>query len=85
MYLIMPKLAIKRGKFLEVQVEYRAGIPCVWNLIFLMAAGEMLVREWIPRQGSVFKETQGCFGLLSEIQSSEVAGMSSVWPLFSSK
>lgn len=50
MELIMPKLAIKRGKFLEVQVEYRAGIPCVWNPIFVMAAGEMLVREWIPTQ-----------------------------------
>lgn len=45
-----------------------------------MAAGEMLVREWIPSQGRVFKETQGCFGLLRRIQSSEVAGTSSVWP-----
>lgn len=29
MDLRMPKLAIKREKFLEVQVEYRAGILCV--------------------------------------------------------
>lgn len=78
MDLIMPQLAIKRGEFLEVQIEYRAGIPYVWNLIFVMAAGEMPVREWIPTQGSVFKETQGCFGLLRAIQSSEVAGMSRV-------
>lgn len=45
-----------------------------------MAAGEMLVRECHSAQGSVFKETQGCFGLLNGIQSSEVAGMSSAWP-----
>lgn len=31
-------------------------------------------------QGSVFKETQGCFGLLSGMQSRELAGMSSAWP-----
>lgn len=78
MDLIMPQLAIKGGEFLEVQIEYRAGIPCVWNLIFVMAAGEMLVREWILIQGSVFKETQGSFGLLRAIQSSEMAGMSRV-------